>query len=597
LGIFTNRARGTLSIAAFLLGAALIFGFCSEAGLQPIPEPIDYVNDKLSVTGQFCSSPADEVAFPVKILIVMDQSASLQCTDPGNNRLNALNEAGSALDSLPNVEFGVIGFASWTEILDFTPNWNEARERLAPESGQGGPATDYQGALSTTLRVLEQDMIDSGAAMRARTKYLVLFMSDGIPEPRCRAGCDDNDSPPDSLYPVCNTTEDIPDEVYVAMHSMCPEYNQDPQIQQKVRDIMSLGDFYGIGDLKLNTILLFAPAEAVAAQCGDVSQFGYVREEAEPTLRGMADEGLGTFRDVNLSEEIDFLDFDYESLQAPYEVAEFFALNGNTVILETGLGVDSDGDGMDDEVEFAAKLDRLSGDSDGDLFSDLFETQNQARGFDPLDPEVPSMGCTATQDRDADGLRECEEVFLGTDPLLPDSDGDRIPDGIELRFGIDPTQQDTRVDHDFDGRFSGAEIHFGTSPIFPDDESNLFDSVRYSVERSFAKPDGVQCYDFSVDGITLVPTMPMLAEDRKKGMNRVLLYFEEEPANMAGSRGRFYVACVEARYLGDTFKDPPSGMISGLNPDRFVELQLFDPTRHCLKLGENASDLPDGGML
>jgi hypothetical protein len=67
----------------------------------------------------------------------------------------------------------------------------------------------------------------------------------------------------------------------------------------------------------------------------------------------------------------------------------------------------------------------------------------------------------------------------------------------------------------------------------------------------------------------------------------VLIIVEEEPQNLAGSRGRFHVACVEARYLGDTYKDPPSGIVQGLAPERFVELQLFNPARHCLKPGQD----------
>jgi hypothetical protein len=584
-----NRAQSLISIIL-----AFAIASCTDAGLQPLAEEIEYVDDKIEIEGRLCTSPADEVAFPIKIFIVIDQSASLQCTDPGNNRLTALNQAGSSLDSLPNVEFGVLGFASWSRIWHddasgsvFTPNWGDISPMLAPENGQGGPATDYQGALSTVLRVLEQDMIDSGAALCARTKYVVLFLSDGIPEPRCTAGCEDGDEPPDSLYGVCNTTEEIPEDVYVDMHSLCPDYNQPEQIMQKVEDIMALCEFYGVGELKLNTILLFAPEEEIAEVCGDVSEFGYVKEEAEPLLKGMAEEGLGTYRDVNISTEIDFLDFDYESLEAPYEMAELFAVNMNAVPIENGVGIDSDMDGVEDSKEFEMGMNRLSGDSDGDRFGDLLELKYETKGFDPLDVNVPAMGCEAASDRDGDGLRECEEIFLGTDPLLADTDGDRIPDGIELRFGIDPTVHDTLIDHDFDGRLSGMEVCAGTSPKLVDEESTLLNQILYGVVPGPLGEDEVRCYDFSIQGITLVPTLNVPGEQMGKGANRILILFEEEPQSMAGSRGRFYVACVEARYLGDTYKDPASGLIQGLSPLRFVELPEFVPETHCLKLGED----------
>ena len=56
---------------------------------------------------------------------------------------------------------------------------------------KGYPAT-YQGALSSSLRLLEADMIAAGPALRSRSKYRVIFVSDGAPEPRCRLGCEDD---------------------------------------------------------------------------------------------------------------------------------------------------------------------------------------------------------------------------------------------------------------------------------------------------------------------------------------------------------------------------------------------------------------------
>ncbi len=574
--------------------AAVVIAACTDAGLAAIDDSmVEYIDNKLSITGEFCTSPADEVIFPVKLLIVMDQSASLQCTDPGNNRLTALDLMGGELDPLPNVEFGVVGFASWSAITEFTPDWSVAREALAPEGGQGGPATDYQGALSTVLMVLEQDMVASGPAETARTKYLVLFFSDGIPEPRCNAGCDDGDAPPDSLYGVCNTLENIPDDVYVDMTSVCPDYNQPEQIEQKVGDIMSLGDFYGVGDISLSTILLFASEEEIAQVCGDVTQFGYDKEEALAVLKAMAEEGLGTFRDVQISTDLDFLSFNFESLHAPYGLAGFFALNMNAVPTETGAAVDSDRDGLSDDLEFMAGIDRLSADTDGDGFSDLFEFKFASMGFDPKDADIPAMGCAANLDRDGDGLRECEEIFLGSDPLLPDTDGDRIPDGIELRLGMDATVHDTEIDHDFDGKLSGDEVAMGTSPLLFDEEELIVHQVHYSVIAGvFNEVTETRCYDFTVQNVTLVPSLRGTGQDDVSGTNRILIFSEEEPEGMAGSRGRFWVACIDVRYLGDTYKDPPSGWIRGLSSLRFVETAEFDPDLHCLQTGEDPGSAP-----
>jgi hypothetical protein len=566
---------------------------CTDAGLEPLVDPVLHVDDELTVTGEFCTSRPDEVAFPVKLLIAIDQSASLQCTDPGNARLAALATAGAALDPLPNVEFGVVGFASWSRITPFTPDWSVAAAALAPANGTGGPGTDYQGALATVLSVLEQDMLDSGPAEVARTKYVVLFMSDGVPEPRCRAGCDDGDTPPDSLYGVCNTTEPIADEDYVDMLTPCPEYNQEPQILQKVQDIMALGEFHGVGDLTLSTILLFAPEEEIAAVCGDVSIFGYVRAEAEPLLYAISTEGSGTYRDINTSEEIDFLDFDYESLQAPYVLAELFALNAQAIPTELGIATDSDGDGIDDDAEFDQLLDRLSVDSDGDQYGDLLETRFATQGFDPLDGAVPATGCPRADDRDGDGLRFCEESFLTSDPLLPDSDADRIPDGVELRLGMDPTTHDTFVDYDLDGQVSGVEVRAGTHPLLFDEEEALVEQVRYRVEEGEPLGGGASCYEWAFEGLTLVPSLSQTGDIEDKGLNRILFFAEEEPMGLAGSRGRFHVACVEARYLGEAYKVPADGRIEDLSRYRFVEIPDFDPNTHCLELNADPTERPE----
>ena len=151
------------------------------------PTPPPEVDDKLTVMGQLCTEPADVTPFPVKILFLIDQSASLQCTDSRNRRFQALNRVVNELLPLPQVFFGFVGFASWSRTQPFTREQDAIRPFLDP--GQGlGPATDYQGALATAVRMLERDLIDSGPAVRARTRYVVVFVSDGAPEPRCRAG-------------------------------------------------------------------------------------------------------------------------------------------------------------------------------------------------------------------------------------------------------------------------------------------------------------------------------------------------------------------------------------------------------------------------
>jgi hypothetical protein len=88
--------------------------------------------------------------------------------------------------------------------------------------------------------------------------------------------------------------------------------------------------------------------------------------------------------------------------------------------------VDSDGDGLTDELETALGTDPLLVDSDGDGASDSDEIDFY--GTDALDP-----------DTDGDGLDDAEELLTyGTNPLLDDTDGDEAADSDEVVAGSDP---------------------------------------------------------------------------------------------------------------------------------------------------------------
>jgi len=587
----------------------LLLAACSEASLQPLPRPEPPVVDNfVRILGRVCTEPADITPFPVKILFVLDQSSSLQCTDSRNRRIQALRQVVDALAPLPNVWFGFIGFANWSRVLPFTQD----RGALAPflDPGQGlGPATDYQGALASTVRVLEQDMVESGAAIRARTRYVVVFVSDGVPEPRCNPGCeddrercgdggdndgdglvdaadpdcadlDDNSVHPDNLYGVCNTDREVPDDLYVDMTGRCPEYNQPRQIGQRIDDIRALEVVYSAGDVTLNTVLLASPQAVVESVCpGAQAAFGYNTEQARALLRGMARSGGGTFRDVNLEGEDDsFLDFDFTSLRSPYSITEFVARNRNARPTPTGPAPDADADGLSDAEEDALGTDTLVADSDHrnqdlapDGYSDLFEERSARAGFDATDPNAPALPCDDPSDEDGDGLAACEERFLGTDPRLADSDGDRLPDGLELAAGTHPAVADAEADPDLDGIVNRLEIRASTDPRVADVEryqrapvrEDLVDRGEETVpERESGVLERRRCYDFQADGLELVVTeLP-----RERGRNRLDLWAMGEPVGIEGTRAVGRRACVEVLLPGPGRKDPADGTLD-LRPE------------------------------
>lgn len=69
-----------------------------------------------------------------------------------------------------------------------------------------------------------------------------------------------------------------------------------------------------------------------------------------------------------------------------------------------------------------------------------------------------------TTDTDQDGLTDAEEAMLGTDPALPDSDGDGLFDNEEVKvYHTNPLNPDSDGDNYLDGR----EVGNGYDPLGP----------------------------------------------------------------------------------------------------------------------------------
>lgn len=579
---------------------------CADVGIQyQEPEPPVTYDNRLRVLGEHCVQPDNTLEFPVKVLIAVDQSASFQCTDATDRRFDALRRALDQLLPQRSVSVGMVGFASWAREVPFTRDMGELSDLFLDG---GGSATDYQGALAAVAATLENDMIASPRGERARTRYVVVFISDGSPEPQCHAGCEDGESfgapggayfegtcgngedddgdglidaadpncqDPDLLdppYSPCNfrgrsdLPEDVADDEYVDFSGVCPDYNQPEQLEQRVRDIMELQDIYDVGGISVNTVLIFSPQEVVNSVCTDAAEdmFGYDREEASAIMQGMAREGRGLFRDVDISaDSTDFLEFDFRPLQAPQWLAGLVVDNQHARPTPDGMRPDTDSDGLPDEVEEEIGTNSRERDSDlggGDGYSDGLEARLSESGFGPLDPMSPPISCEDTDDTDGDGLLNCEEEALGTDIRLSDTDSDQMTDWIEVVSGLDPTVRDADQDLDFDGILNGDEVRAGTDPSRPDAERYRFESQSYRVDdlgRRDIDGDDRQCYGFDVQNIQLVET-PVVGA---RGLNRIMVYSHEQPAMLSGSDGLTYVACFEAYYNGESDKVPEDGVI------------------------------------
>ncbi len=551
-------------VLILLLGVVVGLG-CSEARLiQGMEEEQEAPDHFLQILGEYCTEPSGDVTFPVKVLFIVDQSNSLQCLDSENRRFDALQSAVDDIIASPNAQFAFLGFSSWVREVQFTRDIDAIQEFLDPAQGLG-PATDYQGALATAIRMLDEDMRNTDPRERARTRYIINFVSDGIAEPRCTAGCDSS-QPPDSLYGVCNTTGEILEGTYVD-HTPCQPYNQPEQILGRVEEILDLGDLYDVGSIHMDTTLLFSPMDVVISVCGEVAQtFGYEREEATGLLRAMAIAGEGVFRDVNLEQgDSDYLRINVTSIPAQYGMSMMVANNLNARRTPEGIMPDSDGDGLHDALERELGTDPYDRDTDGDGFSDYFEWLFRQEGFDPRDPSKPALTCRDSSDRTGDGLSVCEEEYLGTNPNNPDTSGDGIPDGLKLRMGLDPLIDDGFMDNDFDGVSNLDEVRGGSDPTVPDDSIYRAERTLYSViDRGLGQVLNLnnnntqerRCYDYDIRRVPLAATtLP-----RERGRNRVLVYATDRITELGGISGVHKVACFEALFDGES-RFPAEGVI------------------------------------
>ena len=101
-----------------------------------------------------------------------------------------------------------------------------------------------------------------------------------------------------------------------------------------------------------------------------------------------------------------------------------------------------------------------------------------AAAWGPNDPS------DKTADPDGDNLGNLEEFLAGSNPLNPDTDGGGVPDGWEVKYGLDATNpDDDTFDMDNDGWSNLKEWEVGTNPL----RANTDDDV-YPIESTDPDP-------------------------------------------------------------------------------------------------------------
>lgn len=193
----------------------------------------------------------------------------------------------------------------------------------------------------------------------------------------------------------------------------------------------------------------------------------------------------------------DSLDSDGDTISDLEELGELLApRDTDEDELIDALDLDSDADGIPDadeagDADLATPAvdtdddgtpDYRDDDSDGDGVADGVDVCRLLENADQADLDHDGLGDLCDDDIDGDGLSNALEDLLGLSPTNPDTDGDGIPDGVEV--GDPDDVKDTDKD--------------GTIDALDDDSDN--DGVPDSVEVGDDDP-GTEPVDTDKDGI------------------------------------------------------------------------------------------------
>ncbi|MBI4509332.1 MAG: hypothetical protein HY698_06825 [Deltaproteobacteria bacterium] len=448
------RRTGFLGVAVLTLG-------CTDANLYGTNTQPNLAN-KISLQGELCTDDPGTVDFPVKVLVVMDGSAELVAADPAGTRATAVANL-VARHAGPGYHFGIIQYASQAR----SPTTGLAGDAASVQAGidvlRAGTADarrNFLAGLRAASTAIQDDILGATPGERSRTRYVVLWVAYGAPAPSlAESWCDGEGLAPNSdecrrqLAAVfCPDEDPAPSDCEAALYP------------RMVRELRELAREAGVQDLVFHGFSL-----------GNQERLGVLLQE-------MATAGRGST--LVQQDGLNLLALDYSVPGFLLVRREFMAWNERAILRQGKLLPDSDGDGLSDDEEAELGTDPKSVDSDGDSVGDGVEHGLAAPGleFNPLVPSTPAQ-CSLIDlpgdDRDLDGLTDCEEAVLRTDPTLVDSDGDALPDLVEVRRGGNALIDDTLSDSDLDGVRNGDELRGGLALWENDAQSELEYSYRY----------------------------------------------------------------------------------------------------------------------
>jgi len=150
--------------------------------------------------------------------------------------------------------------------------------------------------------------------------------------------------------------------------------------------------------------------------------------------------------------------------------------NVTIVQVDQKVFIDTDGDGLSDEVEDTDWQINVTFDTGPEQLMVTSDPNDPDTDGDDLDDQEEYNLSTNPESMDTDGdvMDDFEELEAGTDPTAFDTDGDTLGDGFEVEWGSDPRSRDT----DKEGLDDGKEFELGSDPADNDTDDDGLDDFR-----------------------------------------------------------------------------------------------------------------------
>jgi len=295
--------------------------------------------------GTPCTPAQERSNWPVRVVFVVQNSGAMCVVDPPGSQGQAgfcemiaptITPAGltrsaraSVIDSFlntnrprPNFSAALVSWGENPRVVPFVSGSDPSlRIALAELQSTLQRASNLQGGLEAAKALIEQDVLTTAESLRARSRYVVVVLSTGVPFPRCAAN--------DMMAQYASAAR--PELVWAdspgaggSCNDQNPEIlgftpgsnlNQNAQLFAAVDGMLALDTQYGLGDVRVFTRLMLNDANVAA--CGLICQDLFGPQSLADTramgtwlLTQLAQRGQGTFVDPGTPSNLTLADID-----------------------------------------------------------------------------------------------------------------------------------------------------------------------------------------------------------------------------------------------------------------------------------------------